>query len=116
MSEAAVRGGTANQGAIDAYTLLHVGFGALMQRGGVGLVPTLALSLLWEHVIEPAWKRADPQLFPAPSADRPINSFFDTVGVGTGWLAAAEWSKMSRTQKSAVIGALAVIPFVPPFP
>jgi hypothetical protein len=77
-----------NQSPLDQYTLLHFAAGVAMRRTGVSLGSAIALSLLWEYVIEPAWKRYDPELFPVPSQDKPINSFLDTVAVGAGWLAA----------------------------
>lgn len=81
-----------NQQAVDKYTLLHLGAGYAARRLGVGLLPALALSLTWEHWLEPAWKRSDPQFFPAPSQDRPINSFFDTLAVVGGWMLARRFA------------------------
>ena len=77
-----------NQMSVDQYTSLHFAAGIVMRSLGMSFFAVVLASLVWEYAIEPEWKRSDPGFFPAPSQDRPINSFFDTVAVVGGWIAA----------------------------
>ncbi len=82
-----------NQTPLDQYTLLHIGFGFILQQAGVGLPVTALVSLAWEYVIEPRYKEIYPEVFPAPSQDSTANRTLDTVAVLGGWMAAHALSK-----------------------
>jgi hypothetical protein len=77
-----------NQAPVDVYTLGHFGVGALYRSVGLSFGQAVVLSLIFEHVLEPALKVARPDFFPAPSQDTPINRIMDTVAVAAGWAAA----------------------------
>jgi hypothetical protein len=92
-----------NRTAVDRFTLLHilsgfVGFFVLRwisenERFNVNsplLVLTLAIA--WE-IFEPMAKDWNPDLFPNPSKDSPINKTFDVIGTMLGYYLAKVISK-----------------------
>ena len=76
-----------NQTPIDVYTIFHVGSGAMARHLGLDLTQTILLSLFFEYVFEPHYKRVLPEIFPAPSQDSPANRVMDTIAVVGGWVA-----------------------------
>lgn len=84
-----------NQRPVDVYTLYHVAFGVALCELGATALQALAISLIWEHVIEPYYKARNPEIFPAPSQDSPVNSALDTVAVMAGWYASRRYGTKS---------------------
>jgi len=81
-----------NQVPIDQYTISHFGWGMILGATGFTAGQTFLISLSFEWLFEPWLKKNWPEVFPAPSQDRFINSTLDTVAVMAGWAVARKKS------------------------
>lgn len=76
-----------NKEAVDAFTLAHIAFGALLGIIGVPWWVAAGFAVGWE-LLERPMKATTPQMFPVSSQDSFANAAFDAVGMFGGWAAA----------------------------
>ena len=75
----------ANQAPIDRYTLGHLAFGTMLGLARVPWWGALGMTLVFEHGLEDAMKKAVPAIFPVPTRDSPANRTYDSIAVMLGW-------------------------------
>lgn len=85
-----------NQAPFDIYTVGHVAWGAAMYQMGFRWQYAFGASVLWETVLEPAYKRKLPEIFPEPSQDSMVNKLTDTVAVMLGFWMAHQQKRKKR--------------------
>ena len=82
------RPGEVNYAAVDGFTVVHAALGAALGAMGVGPLPALLTSLVWENV-EPSLKRRYRTVFPSALIDTTQNKLGDTAAWMLGWYLAS---------------------------
>lgn len=73
-----------NKEAVDAFTLAHIAFGALLGVIGVPWWVAAGFAVGWE-LLERPLKATTPAMFPNASQDSFANASFDALGMFGGW-------------------------------